>query len=211
MLDNLSYIANIDKSNMRNILQKFSQQCKRAIEMGREMNILSRIRGKKIDEIVVCGLGGSAIGGDILKTLFSNKKILIKVSRDYHTPSWINKQTLVFVISYSGNTEETISSFKEALIKGCPVISVTSGGEIQKLSEKNDVRLKKLIIDEKVDKMEDDLRESLGKKTRVKLKRSLRQTKINIVLLGDPRETDEKLQAIYGAIVGIKPNLSGGQ
>lgn len=139
MLDNLSYIANIDKSNMRSILQKFSQQCKRAIEMGRGMNIPSYIRGKKIDKIVVCGLGGSAIGGDILKTLFSNKKILIKVSRDYHTPSWINKQTLVFVISYSGNTEETISSFKEALIKDCTIISVTSGGEIQKLSEKNDV------------------------------------------------------------------------
>ena len=139
MLDNLSYIASIDKSNMRDILQKFSQQCKRAIEMGRGINTPSCIKGKKIDKIVVCGLGGSAIGGDILKTLFSNKKILIKVSRNYHIPSWVNKQTLIFVISYSGNTEETISSFKEALIKGCPVISVTSGGEIQKLSEKNDV------------------------------------------------------------------------
>ncbi|MBE0477623.1 bifunctional phosphoglucose/phosphomannose isomerase [Candidatus Aerophobetes bacterium] len=139
MLDDLSYIKNIDKSNMREILERFPEQCKEAIKLGRDMNVTSRIRGDKVDKIVVCGLGGSAIGGDILKTLFSAQKTTIEVNRDYHLPSFVDEKTVVFVVSYSGNTEETIFSFKQALKKSCRIISITSGGKLQRLSEQNSI------------------------------------------------------------------------
>jgi len=139
VLDDLSYIESIDRSNMRDILKGFSEQCARAIEMGKKMDIPSSITKGGINKVVVCGLGGSAIGGDILRTLFFDRKILIEVSRDYYLPSFVDRQTLIFAVSYSGNTEETISSFKQALSAGYPIVSMGSGGELQKLSRESRV------------------------------------------------------------------------
>jgi len=139
MLDNLDYIKEIDKYNMREILERFPEQCEQAVKIGEGVNFIDLLKKKNFDKVVVCGLGGSAIGGDILKTLFSNENILIKVNRDYHLPSFVNERTLVFAVSYSGNTEETISSFKEAISSGCFVVSISSGGELRNLSDKNGV------------------------------------------------------------------------
>lgn len=139
MLDLLTRIGKIDKSNMRDILQGFPQQCEKAIKMGEEITIPSSLEKKMIKKVLICGLGGSAIGGDILRTLFSSTKVEIATNRNYHLPSFVDDETLIFVVSYSGNTEETISSFKEALKIGCPLFSISSGGELQKLSEENRV------------------------------------------------------------------------
>lgn len=144
MLDNRSYMANIDKSNMRDTLGKFSQQCREAVKIGKKMDLPAFIKHKKINKVAVCGLGGSAIGGDILCTLFSGEKIIITVNRDYHLPAFIDEKTLVFTVSYSGNTEETISSLNDALKKGCPVVAVSSGGEVQKLSREKSIPLIKI-------------------------------------------------------------------
>lgn len=67
------------------------------------------------------------------------------------------------------------------------------------------------ILSEKVDKMEDQIRNTIGEKTTVKLRRSKRQTKLTIVLSGTPKETDEILRRLHKAIVGMSPNLEGGQ
>lgn len=69
----------------------------------------------------------------------------------------------------------------------------------------------KFIIDEKVDQFEDEMKDILGKKVRVRLRRSLRQTKLFITLLGTPEDTEEKLIQIHQAILGIKPATAGGQ
>jgi ParB family chromosome partitioning protein len=88
---------------------------------------------------------------------------------------------------------------------------IASGQPSKIVSQKRDDELKKFIIDEEIDKLEDEMKQVLGKKTRVRLRRSLRQTKLYLTLLGRPAETEEKLQLLYRAIVGIKPNLSAGQ
>ncbi|MBC7189022.1 SIS domain-containing protein, partial [Candidatus Aerophobetes bacterium] len=139
-LDDFNFLKSIDREKMHLILSNFPEQCKQSINIGKEES-KKLLTGEKdsFEKIVVCGLGGSAIGGDILKTIFSESKIVIDVSRDYHLPSFVDEKTLVFAISYSGNTEETISSFKEAVERGCRVISISSGGELERLSREKEV------------------------------------------------------------------------
>ncbi|MBR9691268.1 bifunctional phosphoglucose/phosphomannose isomerase [Candidatus Woesearchaeota archaeon] len=115
-----------DKENMLDILQAFPEQCKEAIRLVRGF----KIKGK-FDSICVCGMGGSGIGGDLLKSLA--KKTLVFAHHSYGLPNFVNKKSLVFVISYSGNTEETLSAYEEAKKRKAKIIAITSGG---KLAEK---------------------------------------------------------------------------
>jgi glucose/mannose-6-phosphate isomerase len=82
----------------------------------------------KIKRVIICGMGGSAISADLAKTAF-NKQIPIEVVKDYRLP-YCDKSTLVIALSYSGNTEETLSCFKESLNQGGYFAAVTSGGEL---------------------------------------------------------------------------------
>lgn len=85
--------------------------------------------------IVVCGLGGSALPANILRTLLPDLSIPVFSHRDYSLPSIADKDSLIVCISYSGNTEETISAFKEAKEKNYTVIAITTGGELEQLAE----------------------------------------------------------------------------
>jgi glucose/mannose-6-phosphate isomerase len=106
---------------------------------------LSGIDTDNIDNIIVTGLGGSAISGDVLRNFLSSelKKPLI-VNRTYNLPLYAGRNTLVIVSSYSGNTEETISAFKYAIERGCPAIALTTGGEIGRLARENSIPVVKL-------------------------------------------------------------------
>jgi glucose/mannose-6-phosphate isomerase len=87
--------------------------------------------------IIICGMGGSAISGDYLYYLLKEElSIPVLVNRDYNLPLFVSETTLVICVSYSGNTEETISCFKEGLLKSAMIISVSSGGLLEKLSKK---------------------------------------------------------------------------
>ncbi|MFO8077677.1 MAG: bifunctional phosphoglucose/phosphomannose isomerase, partial [Thermoplasmatota archaeon] len=87
--------------------------------------------------IVIAGMGGSAISGDFLQSyLQSRYNIPIFVNRDYTLPRWVNKHTLVFAQSYSGNTEETLSAFKNASEKKAAIIAISSGGKLQTYCER---------------------------------------------------------------------------
>lgn len=92
---------------------------------------------KEYNNIVVSGLGGSAIGGDILRTYAGRQaKIPVFVNRDYDIPEFVNEDTLFLAVSYSGNTEETLSAYKQACEKGADVIVISSGGKLSQLAEK---------------------------------------------------------------------------
>jgi glucose/mannose-6-phosphate isomerase len=121
-----------DKENMLGVLEAFSEQCKDAVKLARGVKISGKIKN-----IVVCGMGGSGIGGELL-TKFSNH-IPITAHHDYGLPKNVDKNTLVIVTSYSGNTEETLSCYDEAKKKKTKILSITSGG---KLAEKD----KKAVI-----------------------------------------------------------------
>jgi glucose/mannose-6-phosphate isomerase len=125
----------IDKENMLGVLDNFHKQCEEAFKLGKKIKITGRI-----DSIIVAGMGGSALSGDILKS-YLNLSIPIHVCRDYHLPKWASKNTLVFSVSYSGNTEETIHCFREAKRIGCTIIAITAGGKLKEIAEKSNVPL----------------------------------------------------------------------
>ncbi|HCF70557.1 MAG TPA: bifunctional phosphoglucose/phosphomannose isomerase [Syntrophomonas sp.] len=85
--------------------------------------------------IIITGLGGSAIGGDIVRTLaWSQAKVPIVVNRDYNMPAFTGGDTLVMVVSYSGNTEETLSAYQQARKAGAQIVCVASGGKLADLA-----------------------------------------------------------------------------
>jgi len=106
---------------------------------------ITHLKKKKFNSIVFCGLGGSAISGDLLIDYLSDElKLPLRVVRGYNLPSYTTKNTLVVISSYSGNTEETISCFKQALKKNCEIVAITSGGNILEEADKRKISVIKI-------------------------------------------------------------------
>ena len=120
----------LDKSDMHGLILKFPQQCRDAMHLSKGM-----LLPKTIKSVIACGMGGSAIAGDILCAYMKNSSLPVTVVRDYQLPPWIDEETLVIGMSYSGNTEETLSCVDQALSHHSVVLGITSGG---KLKEKLD-------------------------------------------------------------------------
>jgi glucose/mannose-6-phosphate isomerase len=128
-LDDLERVREVDKSNMLNHLAKTPDYCRDAIDRAEQIEVPKKVKPKNI---VIVGMGGSAIGGEILKDWLRDElPIPIEVNRDYTLPAYVDKDTLVFANSYSGNTEETLSSFLAALRRKCTTVAITSGGQLE--------------------------------------------------------------------------------
>jgi glucose/mannose-6-phosphate isomerase len=94
----------------------------------------------QIDKVVVLGMGGSAIGGDLTASLLaleSNQPIIVQ--RQYDLPAFVDDRTLVIASSYSGNTEETLSAFGQALKTGCKKLVITTGGKLKEIARENNL------------------------------------------------------------------------
>jgi glucose/mannose-6-phosphate isomerase len=134
ILDDRESIKKLDKSSMLNHLAKTPDYCRDAIKRAEQTNVPTKVKPKNI---VIVGMGGSAIGGEILKDWLRDElPIHIEVNRDYTLPAYVDKDTLVFANSYSGNTEETLSSFLSALRRKCTTVAITSGGQLQAFCKK---------------------------------------------------------------------------
>jgi len=142
MLDDVEEIDNIDKSNMLDVVADFPSQIEKASEIIKSAELENIY---KVDNIVFSGMGGSAISGDILQAYFRDKiDIPIYVNRQYDLPRWVNKDSLVFIQSYSGNTEETLSAFKHAYQKRSKIIAITSNGKLEEFCKKRQINLIKI-------------------------------------------------------------------
>jgi len=131
MLDNLDIIKKIDKGSMFGLIHSFPDHCKEAIEIAQES--IRGLRFNNIINVVITGLGGSAIGGDLIRMLTTHSaQIPIVVNRDYTLPAFVDERTLVITSSYSGNTEETIAAYEHAKNKKAKIIAITTGGELKK-------------------------------------------------------------------------------
>ena len=86
-------------------------------------------------QLLLCGMGGSAIAGDLIQPCLAAEDFAFGIHRDYGLPAWAGRETLVVASSYSGNTEETVSAFQEAAARGCSLLAVTSGGELLAASQ----------------------------------------------------------------------------
>ncbi|MCM8758549.1 MAG: bifunctional phosphoglucose/phosphomannose isomerase [Candidatus Omnitrophica bacterium] len=136
ILENRDLINKIDKSDMLSLLENFDSQCLKASSID-----VGKISPDVFDHIIFAGMGGSAIVGDILKQIVEvHSKIPFIVHRNYGLPPYATSKTLIFTVSYSGNTEETLSAFKEAMKLGCKIISLSSGGELEKISKKQGIK-----------------------------------------------------------------------
>ena len=121
---------------MRRHIEGFIEQLEKAFQIG-EQSIFNPI-DRKISNVLICGLGGSGIGGTLVgKIAQISIKVPISVCQDYHIPAFVNNDTLVIISSYSGNTEETLAAVKEAQKRGAEIAAVTSGGELKEICDSN--------------------------------------------------------------------------
>lgn len=119
----------LDPENMYKAIWEFPENLSEANELGNSTILKNKY--SKIQNVVIAGMGGSAIGGDVMSALESrNIDIPIVVHRGYFLPNWVNKKTLVLCSSYSGNTEETIQALDDAVKKNAQICGITTGGKI---------------------------------------------------------------------------------
>ncbi len=127
-------IEKYDKQKMLRYMRSFPKNLLEGAFFGKQFKAQ---KNKKIANIALCGMGGSGIGGAVLKNLVKKEiKIPIETVNDYELPAFIGKNSLVVAVSYSGNTEETISCLKEAKKKKATTIAITTGGMIAKKYKK---------------------------------------------------------------------------
>ncbi len=139
ILDQPDQAAKIDRLQMAGLLNRFSEQIQDGIRIGKAF-VLPRSLAGNFDKIVFVGMGGSAIGGDVLRSLGAKELALpLFVVRHYDLPGFVDSKTLCIFSSYSGNTEETISAFRQGIKKGAKALSISSGGELAHLSRKASV------------------------------------------------------------------------
>lgn len=120
-------IKTLDKQDMLGKLKGFPAQCREAYALA-----CPALAERKFSRIVFCGMGGSAIGGDIMSAVaFGHSKMPCAVNRDYTLPAYADAHTLVVAMSYSGNTEETLSALKSAREKGCGIVCISSNGKVE--------------------------------------------------------------------------------
>lgn len=120
-------IKKLDKSHMLELLLDFPDQCRAAETLAQKAALLFEKRD--FTKIVFAGMGGSAIGADLVRSyLYFESKIPLVVLREYTLPAYVDDSTLVIVSSYSGNTEETLSAYREAQEKKATLLAVSSGG-----------------------------------------------------------------------------------
>jgi len=133
VLDDLEKIKRVDRSDMLSFCVDAPKHYRKAALLAERFSI----DYSKPVNIIVAGMGGSAIGGELLKDWTRDvTKVPIDVCREYRLPAYAGKSTLVVVVSYSGETEESLSVFLDALKRKCKMVSISSGGELQKFSEK---------------------------------------------------------------------------
>jgi glucose/mannose-6-phosphate isomerase len=130
--------AQHDPGDMYGKVAGFPSQMKAAWKIGADF--VPHVPAGGYSRIVVCGMGGSAIGGDLLRSFFGDRlRAPLVGCRDYSVPRYLTDGAFVIVSSYSGNTGETLSAYESLRGSGAKVVAVTSGGELAKKCEADSV------------------------------------------------------------------------
>jgi glucose/mannose-6-phosphate isomerase len=139
-LDQYEIFKTIDSQDMLSHIDSLPKQLQKAWQAG-QAQPLPKWEG--INRVLISGMGGSAIGADLLAAYVENKcAVPVVVHRDYDVPAWaVGPQTLVITSSHSGNTEETLSSFRMAVENGCHCLSLTTGGQLADLTRQKQMAL----------------------------------------------------------------------
>lgn len=139
-LDNVELIRSLDKYDMLGQILNLPTQLAEAWASGLAQP-LPEITG--IQQVVITGMGGSAIGADLLRGYSAESlQVPMIVHRDYGLPAFARgKGTLVIASSHSGNTEETLNASAEALKRGCTLVIICTGGKLKQFAVDNSLPL----------------------------------------------------------------------
>ena len=139
-LDDLKAIEKLDLDGMGEDILELPDQIEAAWAAFRGITIPTHYVQAR--NIVILGMGGSAIGGELAAALANpTATVPIETRRDYDLPGYVNKDSLVIGVSYSGNTEETLNGFRQAASRSAKLIAVSTGGEISSLARKFQIPL----------------------------------------------------------------------
>ncbi|HWQ45246.1 MAG TPA: SIS domain-containing protein, partial [Longilinea sp.] len=132
-LDDLATLQTLDPQGMLNEIRALPDQLEKAWEIGSRCTLPDP---QGIQRVAIAGMGGSAIGADLLAAYISALcRVPVAVVREYDLPAWAaGNDTLFIASSHSGNTEETLSAFQQAKERGCRLVSLSTGGELEKLT-----------------------------------------------------------------------------
>lgn len=135
-LDDQGAYQELDRSDMLGRIEELPQQCLRAWDNAMSLDLPSHYP-RRVQGVVILGMGGSAIGGELVRTLVEGQsRVPIWVNRGYDLPAFVNEDTLVIGSSYSGNTEETLSAFGSAKKRGSLLVAITTGGKLKQEAER---------------------------------------------------------------------------
>ncbi|MGB9609211.1 MAG: bifunctional phosphoglucose/phosphomannose isomerase [Minisyncoccia bacterium] len=135
-LDDLQLIKKLDREKMVDFIVDLPKQCLKAYQSNQKIG--PPYPTSEIKNLIVCGLGGSAIGGDLIKSIIVDYlSTPLFVIRDYRLPNYVQENSLVILVSYSGQTVETLSCAQDALKRKSKVIVLASGGDLKKIAQKN--------------------------------------------------------------------------
>jgi glucose/mannose-6-phosphate isomerase len=133
VLDDIEKIKAVDKSKMINFSLDSAKLYRESAKLAEKI----QVNYPKPNSIIVAGMGGSGIGGDLLKDWARNRTTVpIEVNREYQLPAYAGKRTLVLITSYSGDTEESLGAFLDALKRKCMIYCVSSGGALLENAER---------------------------------------------------------------------------
>ncbi len=137
-LDDPQLFKRYDAEGMLERIHEMPWQCQQAWQMAMKFTLPEDY--SEIDKVVILGMGGSAIGGDLVSGLAASEaKLPIVVYRDYNLPAFVDSKTLVIASSYSGMTEETLSAFEQALETDSKKLVITTGGKLKIMAEERNI------------------------------------------------------------------------
>jgi len=132
-LDNPRLFKQYDADGMLDRIHEMPGQCQQAWQMALDFELPPAYA--EVERVVILGMGGSAIGGDIVRSLTINQaRLPIFICRDYELPAFVDGRTLVIASSYSGMTEETLSAFEQSLRTDAPKLVITTGGKLETIA-----------------------------------------------------------------------------
>jgi len=136
-LDDLAEVRRIDQSNFAGLIESFPEQLEKGSRIA-SVFALPRWKVSAISNIVLAGLGGSAIAAELVKSYLNYQlKIPFLIVRHYQLPEFVSPKSLVIVSSYSGNTEETLSAYQKAKQRKAKIVSIASGGKLSQFCQRD--------------------------------------------------------------------------
>ncbi len=144
VLNSPTYLNRHDRGGMLGIISRFPESCAESIRSTEVVNLCG-LPGQSFDSVVVSGMGGSAVGGLLLRDWIKDTlRVPLVVTRDYKLPGFVGERTLLLAVSYSGGTEEAISALRDGIGRGAKAVVFASGGEMAEIAEKKGLPIVRL-------------------------------------------------------------------